>query len=161
MNQTLIIVINFRCGKCGAWSFDETKGVCFLYTVNSCCGQREKQETNLQFTSGNASIILSRILCWHNFDKMLTNLILTSGYYCNHCWSTKNDCPCDLKDRLKVPLTEECKGVNQQSNEGAVTPQLTSSVVSFIYIIWYLLNGYCLVCTHCIRPLIWIDPSLN
>jgi len=90
-----------KCGKCGAWSFDETKGVCYLHTVDSCCGQREKQETNPQFTS---------------------------GYYCNHCWSTKNDCPCDLKERLKVPLTEECKGVNQHSNEGAVTPQLTSSV---------------------------------
>ena len=75
MNQKLIIVNNFRCGKCGAWSFDETKGICYLHTVDSCCGQREKQERNPQFTSGNASIILSRILCGHNFDKILTNMI--------------------------------------------------------------------------------------
>ena len=77
MNQKLIIVINLRCGKCGAWSFDETKGVCYLHTVDSCCGQREKQETNPQFTSGNGSIILSRILCGHDFDEILTKMILT------------------------------------------------------------------------------------
>ena len=53
----LIIVLNFRCGECGAWSFDDTKGVCFLHTVDGCCGQRDKQENNSDFISGTISFI--------------------------------------------------------------------------------------------------------
>ena len=30
---------------CGAWSYDNFEGVCYLHTVDSCCGQFGKRET--------------------------------------------------------------------------------------------------------------------
>ena len=30
---------------CGAWSYDNFEGVCYLHTVESCCGQFGKRET--------------------------------------------------------------------------------------------------------------------
>jgi len=62
-----------RKGECGAWSYDASRQTCFLHTVNSCCGQRQKHEENLDFVS---------------------------GYTC-FCWSTHNQCPCKLEDLQK------------------------------------------------------------
>ena len=31
---------------CGAWSYDNFEGVCYLHTVNSCCGQFGKRKNN-------------------------------------------------------------------------------------------------------------------
>jgi len=63
-----------RIGECGSWSFDSSEEICYLHTVDSCCGQFGKRERNSSFTS---------------------------GYTCQYCWSTKanTDCPCSLKDR--------------------------------------------------------------
>lgn len=92
-----------QCGKCGAWSFDNTTGMCFLHTVDACCGQKLKQVNKSNFTS---------------------------GYYCNQCWSTMDEIfcksdECSAKERLtEHPLA--CEGVGEQS-AGAETPQYTSS----------------------------------
>jgi len=62
-----------RCGQCGSWSFDKSEKICYLHSVDSCCGQFGKREINSGFTS---------------------------GYNCQECWSTKanTDCPCSLED---------------------------------------------------------------
>jgi len=67
-----------RCGMCGAWSFNEEELQCYLHTVDSCCGQKGKQEESLGWTS---------------------------GYYCAKCWSTGpgDECPCSLKERHSIP----------------------------------------------------------
>lgn len=54
---------------CSAWSFDKENKICYIHNVYACCGQRDKQEKNKSFIS---------------------------GYICPYCWSTRNDCPCDL-----------------------------------------------------------------
>ena len=33
-----------RIGECGSWSFDKSEGICYLHTVDSCCGQFGKRE---------------------------------------------------------------------------------------------------------------------
>jgi len=63
-----------RCETCGAWSYDDTEGKCFLHNVSACCGQLEKQEESENWIS---------------------------GYICNQCWSTRNDCPCNSVERSK------------------------------------------------------------
>lgn len=86
------------CGKCGAWSFDNKLGICFLHTVDACCIQTLKQEPNRNFTS---------------------------GYYCNQCWSTKGICPCSETERLKN-YPAACKGVGEHSSGGATKPEIAS-----------------------------------
>ena len=85
---------------CGAWSYNTEELECYLHTVNSCCGQKGKQESS----SG-----------W------------ISGYYCPKCWSTKKgaDCPCSVNNRQDIP---GCRIA--QSNSGANDPYYTSSSVS-------------------------------
>jgi len=63
-----------RCGKCGAWSFDDLNGLCYLHTIDACCGQVGKRQPDTNFIS---------------------------GYHCPQCSSSQNDCPCSLKQRLK------------------------------------------------------------
>ena len=31
-------------GECGSWSFDSSEGICYIHTVDSCCGQFGKRE---------------------------------------------------------------------------------------------------------------------
>jgi len=62
-----------RVGQCGAWSFDTFEEICYLHTAYSCCGQFDKRESDSNFIS---------------------------GYTCDQCWSTRNDCPCGKKNPL-------------------------------------------------------------
>jgi len=66
-----------RCGECGSWSFDNSEEICYLHSINSCCGQFGKREKNSDFTS---------------------------GYNCQRCWSTKanTDCPCSREDEVEA-----------------------------------------------------------
>lgn len=64
-----------RQGECGAWSFHKEEELCYLHTVNSNCGQFDKREEISDWISG--------------YNQQ------------NKCWSTRNDCPCDLKTRLQ------------------------------------------------------------
>jgi len=61
-----------RKGDCGSWSFDNSARICYLHTVDSCCGQFGKRKSFPGFTS---------------------------GYTCKYCWSTKpkTDCPCSIE----------------------------------------------------------------
>ena len=74
---------------CGAWSFDNAEGKCYLHTVDGCCGQFGKQEANSDWIS---------------------------GYVCPHCWSTKGntDCTgftdCTIKKRAVIPKTAHGAG---------------------------------------------------
>jgi len=74
-----------RQGNCGAWSYDDEEGECFLHTIESCCGQfgKRKKDSN-----------------W------------ISGYACHKCWSTRRgtDCPCPRKERQQVPNTAHGAG---------------------------------------------------
>ena len=63
---------NVREEECGAWSYDDIEGKCFLHTTDACCGQFDKQEESENWIS---------------------------GYICNQCWSTRKECPCDLVER--------------------------------------------------------------
>merc|ERR1711971_1179601 len=90
-----------RPGLCGAWSFDNTEGKCYLHTVDGCCGQFGKQEANSDWIS---------------------------GYVCPHCWSTKGntDCPCTIKDRAVIPKTAHGAGGKSPlhaTSSGSVTVQ--------------------------------------
>ena len=128
--------------------------MCFLHTVDGCCGQRDKQETNSDFISGIShliqiylkNVILNTISIkfenWTAYIIEMLNFWLTPlGYYCNQCWSTKKNCPCDLKERLR-DFPKGCGGVKEHSNTGAITPQLTSSVVSFSYRLFFVRFTY-------------------
>jgi len=83
-----------RIGVCGAWSYDNFEGVCYLHTVDSCCGQFGKRETISGFTS---------------------------GYVCRHCWSTKSktDCHCSVKQRTQMPGTRHSSGAKQPLHNSA------------------------------------------
>merc|ERR1711976_521299 len=83
-----------RCGICGAWSYDDFEGNCYLHTADACCGQKGKQERNIDWIS---------------------------GYICPICWSTGRgaECPCSLTQRLKGPTG--CSAIAQ--NSGATVPQ--------------------------------------
>jgi len=74
-----------RQGNCGAWSFDKEEELCYIHTVESCCGQ---------------------------FGKRKKDPNWVSGYACHKCWSTKRgtDCPCSIKDRQEVPKTAHGAG---------------------------------------------------
>ena len=87
-----------RCGICSAWSYDETEELCFMHTADGCCGQKEKQVQKSNWIS---------------------------GYFCVHCWSTKHQCPCSLKDRLKGQ-----NGCKIAQNSGATKPQYNNPTVS-------------------------------
>lgn len=63
-----------RPGNCGAWSYDVENSQCYIHNVESCCDQKSKTEISENFIS---------------------------GYACPHCWSTRNECPCPIKDRQK------------------------------------------------------------
>jgi len=75
-----------RQGLCGAWSFDDKDGICYIHTVESCCGQFGKREKNSDWIS---------------------------GYACHRCWSTKTgtDCPCSQRERKKRP--NHCGGCGE------------------------------------------------
>jgi len=85
-----------RCGKCGAWSFDDLNGICYLHTADACCGQVVKRQSDANFIS---------------------------GYNCQQCSSSHNDCPCSLKQRIRGGV--DCAAVEQGS--GGTTPQYLSS----------------------------------
>ena len=79
-----------RVGICGAWSFDTFEGECFLHTAYSCCGQFDKREEDSNFIS---------------------------GYTCNKCWSTRNECPCGRRNPLPydpTPSEPSTPAVNRQ-----------------------------------------------
>ena len=59
---------------CGAWSFDTVEEVCYIHTVDSCCGQ---------------------------FGKRVKDSEWISGYACYKCWSTLEgtECPCPVEER--------------------------------------------------------------
>ena len=63
---------------CGAWSFDTVEEVCYIHTVDSCCGQ---------------------------FGKRVQDSEWISGYACHRCWSTLEgtECPCPLEERNVIP----------------------------------------------------------
>ena len=61
------LFLKYRVGSCGAWSFDTFEETCYLHTAYSCCAQFDKRESDSNFIS---------------------------GYTCNQCWSTRNECPC-------------------------------------------------------------------
>jgi len=85
-----------RIGVCGAWSYDNFEGLCYLHTVDSCCGQFGKRETISGFTS---------------------------GYVCRHCWSTKakTDCHCSVKQRTQMPGTRHSSGAKQPLHNSATS----------------------------------------
>merc|ERR550534_1085047 len=90
-----------RAGLCGAWSFDNAEGKCYLHTVDGCCGQFGKQEANSDWIS---------------------------GYVCPHCWSTKGNttCPCTIKERAVIPKTAHGAGGKSPlhaTSSGSVTVQ--------------------------------------
>ena len=68
-----IYVFQNRIGVCGAWSYDTFEETCYLHTAYSCCGQFDKREEDSNFIS---------------------------GYTCNKCWSTRNECPCGRRNPL-------------------------------------------------------------
>jgi hypothetical protein len=66
---------------CGAWSYDNFEGVCYLHTVDSCCGQLGKRET----ISGKAFKMIRKeetslkvSFCCHVTD-MLEKILLTGA----------------------------------------------------------------------------------
>ena len=65
-----------RIGHCGAWSYDTFEEICYLHTAYGCCGQ---------------------------FDKRVSDSDYISGYTCNACWSTRNDCPCGRPNPFPEP----------------------------------------------------------
>merc|ERR1711894_75624 len=69
--------------KCGAWSYDKVSALCYLHTVDSCCGQFTKRELVPGFMS---------------------------GYVCKSCWSTRGECPCTVEERLKKTGTAHSTG---------------------------------------------------
>ena len=64
---------------CGAWSFDTVEEVCYIHTVDSCCGQ---------------------------FGKRVQDSEWISGYACHRCWSTLKgtECPCPVEERNVLPV---------------------------------------------------------
>jgi len=88
-----------RGGKCGAWSYNKIEEECYLHTVNANCGQLDKQEVDSDWISG------------YNQN--------------NPCWSTRNDCPCDVKTRQKV------LGTAHSTDEGS-TPLHASGAVGTV-----------------------------
>ena len=89
MKYEVLVFDNFRSGICGAWSFDTFEGECFLHTAYSCCGQFDKRQQNSNFIS---------------------------GYTCNKCWSTRNECPCGRKNPLPDELIP-----NEPSPQSSIT----------------------------------------
>jgi len=75
-----------RCEFCGAWSFDDIEGVCYLHNLDSCCGQKEKQEPNVNFIS---------------------------GFICPACSSTKHECPCSIIDRKSHCNSAQSSGAHE------------------------------------------------
>ena len=65
-----------------------------MHTVESCCGQFGKRETNPNFVS---------------------------GYVCRDCWSTKaeTDCPCGLGKRTEKPGTAHSSGAKHPLHQAA------------------------------------------
>jgi hypothetical protein len=74
-----------------------------MHTADGCCGQKEKQVQKPNWIS---------------------------GYFCIHCWSTKNQCPCSLKDRLQgqngCKIAQNSGATNPQYNNPTVSPNLAS-----------------------------------
>ena len=66
-------IFSFRSCKCGAWSFDDFEGICYLHTVDSCCGQLGKRKEDANFIS---------------------------GYNCHKYSSSIGECPGTLRDRV-------------------------------------------------------------
>ena len=52
-----------RIGECGSWSFDSSEGICYLHTVDSCCGQFGKRED----ISGKECCIFVIFFPWATF----------------------------------------------------------------------------------------------
>jgi len=88
-----------RQGKCGAWSYNKIEEECYLHTVNANCGQLDKQDVDSEWISG------------YNQN--------------NPCWSTRNDCPCDVKKRQTV------SGTAHSTDEGS-TPLHASGAVGTV-----------------------------
>lgn len=95
-----------RIGKCGAWSFDVENFECQLHTVDSCCGQFGKRETDANFIS---------------------------GYVCRDCWSTKagEDCPCSVEDRTKQIGTSHSSGASEPLHNSA-SGELSVSTIKLL-----------------------------
>ena len=102
--------------------------MCFLHTVDACCGQKVKQEVQANFVSGK-----NFDLWYLKTEKVWRFFYSDLGYYCNQCWSTTDEefCnteECSVKNRLK-PFPITCQGIGEQS-AGAESPQFTSPAVS-------------------------------
>jgi len=78
-----------RCDKCGAWSYDKLEGICYIHSVNACCGQKTKQIDDSNFVS---------------------------GYRCPRCSSTKDKCPCSLQELVRGPVG--CASAAFANNDG-------------------------------------------
>ena len=97
--------MNNREGQCGAWSYNKIEEECYLHTVNANCGQLDKQEVDSDWISG------------YNQD--------------NPCWSTRNDCPCDVKRRQKLP------GTAHSTDEGSTPLHASVSTIEYCNLIPY------------------------
>jgi len=120
-----------RKGICGAWSFDALNEICYIHNIDACCGQRTKREEELTFIS---------------------------GYNCPCCWSTYNECPCDLKER------QECYSdatVHTAGAAGEVNTQSSSGVLLIGQKIKE--NRDLCACTHVLIKKRWrcIQPKCN
>ena len=72
LGENHVKLIFGRGGKCGSWSFDGSRNLCYLHDSDGCCNQ---------------------------FNKRVPDDNFISGYICPNCWSTKNDCPCSKDER--------------------------------------------------------------
>jgi len=90
-----------RQGKCGAWSFDKNEETCYLHTINANCGQFDKREEDSAWISGYSQL--------------------------NPCWSTKNDCPCDIKRRQKVSGTAHATDVSTPLHASGAVGEVNSN----------------------------------
>merc|ERR1711935_65164 len=84
--------------QCGAWSYDSEMFLCHLHTVDGCCGQFDKREPAIGFTS---------------------------GYICKSCWSTRGECPCSAEERL--PKDGTAQSGPQTTGTGAKVPKHVTS----------------------------------
>jgi len=90
-----------RC-ECGAWSYDNVEGICFLHSVDACCAQKNKQKINPDFIS---------------------------GYVCPACSSTKNECPCTITERRSHCTLAHSSGASKPDYNGPTGLSFVSSIV--------------------------------
>ena len=88
-----LVILFFRIGLCGAWSFDAESKICYLHSVNSCCNQ---------------------------INKSIKAETFISGFVCPFCWSTKNDCPCPEQE-LRTGIETQFASAGSLVQHGSAT----------------------------------------